>query len=349
MVHPYLRRRNGQEPVEYPSEAVRDVLRKTLGVPLFQEQAMKLVVVAAGFTPGEADQLRRAMAAWKRNGVIEQFEQKLIRGHAGQRLHRGIRPQPFRADRRLRLLWLPGIPCGVVCPAGLCLGLDQMPLSRGFPGRSLEQPADGFLRTGATGGRRSTRMVSRSFRSTSIRAIATARSSAPLVTTQLAVRLGWSTVKGLSQAAAETIVRERQNGLFTSYGDFVARTGLTAAVLSRLAAADAFRSLGSDTPAGLLDVAGGDATLSHCSPIFPTRRRRSYRGFHPRRKSSMTIMPRASRSGAILSLRCASRLEAQRVVTAAALEGFEGRTALSRGRVGSCQTAPADGQGNRRS
>ena len=62
MVHPYLRRRNGQETVEYPSEAVREVLSKTLGVPLFQEQAMKLVVVAAGFTPGEADRLRRAMA-----------------------------------------------------------------------------------------------------------------------------------------------------------------------------------------------------------------------------------------------------------------------------------------------
>ena len=80
MVHPYLRRRSGQEPVEYPSEAVRSVLQKTLGVPLFQEQAMKLVVVAAGFTPGEADQLRRAMGAWRRVGVIEQFEGKLIGG-----------------------------------------------------------------------------------------------------------------------------------------------------------------------------------------------------------------------------------------------------------------------------
>ena len=80
MVHPYLRRRCGQEPVAYPSEAVREVLQKTLGVPLFQEQAMKLVVVAAGFTPGEADQLRRAMGAWRRNGAINKFEQKLIEG-----------------------------------------------------------------------------------------------------------------------------------------------------------------------------------------------------------------------------------------------------------------------------
>src|SRR4029079_880654 len=80
MVHPYLRRRNGQERVEYPSEAVRDVLEKTLGVPLFQEQAMKLVVVAAGFTPGEADQFRRAMGAWRRRGIMEPFRQKLLDG-----------------------------------------------------------------------------------------------------------------------------------------------------------------------------------------------------------------------------------------------------------------------------
>ncbi|MHC5023561.1 MAG: PHP domain-containing protein [Planctomycetota bacterium] len=81
MVHPYLRRRNGEEPVSFPNDAVKKVLGKTLGVPLFQEQAMALAIVAAGFTPGEADQLRRAMAAWKRRGnLIEQFGVKFIRG-----------------------------------------------------------------------------------------------------------------------------------------------------------------------------------------------------------------------------------------------------------------------------
>ncbi|MEN7341941.1 MAG: error-prone DNA polymerase [Pseudomonadota bacterium] len=80
MVHPYLRRRNGEEPVTYPSEAVRSVLKRTLGVPIFQEQVMELAVVAAGFTPGEADQLRRAMAAWKRRGGLGPFEEKLKKG-----------------------------------------------------------------------------------------------------------------------------------------------------------------------------------------------------------------------------------------------------------------------------
>jgi DNA polymerase III alpha subunit len=85
MVHPYLRRRNGEEPVHYPDEAVRKVLAKTLGVPLFQEQAMALAVVAAGFTPGQADELRRAIAAWKRNGNrIAAFGESLMAGMAAR-------------------------------------------------------------------------------------------------------------------------------------------------------------------------------------------------------------------------------------------------------------------------
>ncbi|MFK8016633.1 MAG: OB-fold nucleic acid binding domain-containing protein, partial [Gammaproteobacteria bacterium] len=80
MVHPYLRRRNGEEAVNYPSEAVRDVLARTLGVPIFQEQVMHLAMVAAGFTAGQADQLRRAMAAWKRRGGLGPFESLLLDG-----------------------------------------------------------------------------------------------------------------------------------------------------------------------------------------------------------------------------------------------------------------------------
>ena len=80
MVHPYLRRRDGKEPVTYPNEAVRKVLERTLGVPIFQEQVIELAMVAAGFTAGEADELRRAMAAWQRRGGLEKFERKLIDG-----------------------------------------------------------------------------------------------------------------------------------------------------------------------------------------------------------------------------------------------------------------------------
>ena len=80
MVHPYLRRRRGEEVVEYPSQALKDVLGKTLGVPLFQEQAMRIAIVAAGFTPSEADRLRRSMAAFRRSGSIHEMGQKLMNG-----------------------------------------------------------------------------------------------------------------------------------------------------------------------------------------------------------------------------------------------------------------------------
>jgi error-prone DNA polymerase len=78
MVHPYLRRRNGEEPVEYPSDEVRQALERTLGVPIFQEQVMQLAILAADFTPGEADALRRAMAAWKRKGGLGPFHERLV-------------------------------------------------------------------------------------------------------------------------------------------------------------------------------------------------------------------------------------------------------------------------------
>ncbi|HEY0896138.1 MAG TPA: error-prone DNA polymerase, partial [Sphingobacteriaceae bacterium] len=80
MVHPYLRRRNGEEPVEYPSKELEEILSRTLGVPLFQEQAMKIAIVAAGFTPAEADALRRSMATFKLKGLVTQFEKKLVEG-----------------------------------------------------------------------------------------------------------------------------------------------------------------------------------------------------------------------------------------------------------------------------
>jgi error-prone DNA polymerase len=80
MVHPYLRRRNGEDPVEYPSEELEKILGRTLGVPLFQEQAMEIAIVAAGFTPAEADQLRRSMATFKAKGMVADFEKKLVNG-----------------------------------------------------------------------------------------------------------------------------------------------------------------------------------------------------------------------------------------------------------------------------
>ena len=91
MVHPYLRRRQGHEPVDYPSEAVRGVLERTLGVPIFQEQVMQIAMVAAGFSSGEADLLRRSMASWRRKGGLEPFQQRLREGKAQHHAGLGVR------------------------------------------------------------------------------------------------------------------------------------------------------------------------------------------------------------------------------------------------------------------
>ena len=214
MVHPYLRRRNGQEPVEYPSEAVRDVLSKTLGVPLFQEQAMKLVVVAAGFTPGEADQLRRAMAAWKRNGVIERFGQKLIdgllaNGYTEEFAHnlfgqiQGFGSYGFPESHAASFALLVYVSAWIKChyPAVFLASLlNSQPM--GFYG-----PSQLVSDARAHGVEVLPVDINRSDCDCTI--------ERTLGDDQLAVRLGWSTVKGLSQASAEKIVLERQNGAFT--------------------------------------------------------------------------------------------------------------------------------------
>ncbi|MEA3065381.1 MAG: error-prone polymerase, partial [Sphingomonadales bacterium] len=96
MVHPYLRRREGKEKVEYPSEALRAVLEKTLGVPLFQEQAMNVAIVGAGFTPAEADQLRRSMATFKSTGGVSRFEEKMIGGMMTRGYMRDFAERTFR-------------------------------------------------------------------------------------------------------------------------------------------------------------------------------------------------------------------------------------------------------------
>ena len=134
MVHPYLRRRAGEEPVTYPSAEVEGVLKRTLGVPIFQEQVMQLAIVAAGFTPGEADQLRRAMAAWKRKGGLEQFAGTTDRRHARARLLGGVRAAHLPADPRFRRIRLPRVARGQLRAAGVRLGVAQAPLPGGLRG-----------------------------------------------------------------------------------------------------------------------------------------------------------------------------------------------------------------------
>ncbi len=242
MVHPYLKRRNGEEPVEYPSDAVADVLKKTLGVPLFQEQAMRLVIVAAGFTPGEADQLRRAMAAWRRSGTIEKFEKRLIDGMMANgyseefarnvfRQIEGFGSYGFPESHAVSFALLAYVSAWIKChhPAVFLASLlNSQPMGFYAPAQLVADAREHGVEVRPVDVNRS------DWESTLERREG---DGAP------AVRLGWSLVKGLSQAVAETLVRARRSGPFTSFTDFVRRTGFTTSILSRLATADAFRSL----------------------------------------------------------------------------------------------------------
>ena len=96
MVHPYLRRRNGEEPVAFPSQELEEVLGKTLGVPLFQEQAMRIAIVAASFTPAEADRLRRAMATFRKTGIIHEFGLRLVDGMVARGYERDFAERCFK-------------------------------------------------------------------------------------------------------------------------------------------------------------------------------------------------------------------------------------------------------------
>ena len=145
MVHPYIRRREGKEDVYFPTPALEKVLGKTLGVPLFQEQAMQVAMVAAGFTPTEADQLRRAMATFKFTGGVNEFQDKLITGMLDNGYTQRIRRAHVPPAGRLRQLRISGIPCRQLRPDRLRLQLDEMPPSRCVPGGHPECAADGLL------------------------------------------------------------------------------------------------------------------------------------------------------------------------------------------------------------
>ena len=135
--------------VVYPSQELEAVLGKTLGVPLFQEQAMKIAIVAAGFTPAEADKLRRAMATFRRAGTIQTFQTKMVEGMAAQGLRARIRRTLLPPDRGFRRIRLSREPRGELRADRLCLVLDEVPLSRRLRRGDAQRPAARLLRARA--------------------------------------------------------------------------------------------------------------------------------------------------------------------------------------------------------
>jgi error-prone DNA polymerase len=289
MVHPYLRRRSGQEPVEYPNDEIRQVPHKTLGVPIFQEQAMRLAVVAAGFTPGEADQLRRAMGAWRRPGVIEPFRRKLMEGMAQRglpeeyagRVFEQIRgfgeygfPESHAASFALLVyvsawlkLYYPAAfaaallnsqPMGFYAPAQLVRdarqhGVEVRPVDVNASewDCTLEARSQEGTDFRARNAERGTRNIP-----SSAPRLRPVRSALRVPRSALSVRLGFRELSGFSAAHAAAIVAARGAGPFRSLDDFARRTGLGRAAIERLAKADAFASLALDRRGALWHALG---------------------------------------------------------------------------------------------
>ena len=241
MVHPYLRRRNAEEEVEYPSEEVRNVLSRTLGVPIFQEQVMQLAIVAAGFTPGEADQLRRAMAAWKRRGGLGPFEEKLTRGMRARGYTEEFARQIFRQIEGFGEYGFPeshsasfALLVYVSCwlkrhkPAAFtCALLNSQPMGFYSPSQLVQDVRRHGVEVRPVD-------VNASQRDSSLERAGDRRA---------ALRLGLRMVKGLSTSAGEAVAAGRAGGRYRGIQHLTERAGIGRKDLEALAAAGALKSL----------------------------------------------------------------------------------------------------------
>ncbi len=262
MVHPYLRRRQGIEAVTYPSKEVESVLSRTLGVPIFQEQVMQLAVVAAGFTPGEADALRRAMASWRHKGKLEQFQHKLVQGM----LDNGYALSFAQAlCRQIEGFGEYGFPESHAASFALLVYASAW-LKRHEPAAFLA----GMLNSLPMGFYSASQLIQDARRhGVEVRAVDVRYSAAASTLEQGAVRLGLHCVKGLSPAVAERLVQARAQGPWRDLADLARRAALSRRDLDLLAAADALKALAGHRhqAAWLAAVASAQADLFAALPL----------------------------------------------------------------------------------
>jgi error-prone DNA polymerase len=237
MVHPYLRRRSGEEPVTYPNPAIRRVLERTLGVPIFQEQVMQLAVVAAGFTPGEADQLRRAMGAWRRNGHMETFRVKLLQGMQQNGLSEEFAQRVFQ---QIRGFGEYGFPESHAASFALLVYVSAY-LKHHFPAAF----AAALINSQPMGFYAPAQLISDARRhGVQVLPIDVNHSDWDCTLEGPdTLRLGFRLIRGLPQQDAAQLVDARKQGRFGSIDELARRSGLLQAAIRRLADADAFGSL----------------------------------------------------------------------------------------------------------
>ena len=304
MVHPYLRRREGKEPVEYPSDELKEVLEKTLGIPLFQEQAMKVAIVGAGFTAAEADALRRSMATFKFTGGVSHFADKLVGGMIAKGYSPEFAERTFKqiegfgsygfpeshaasfAKIAYASCWMkhhhPDIfcaallnahPMGFYAPAQIVRdarahGVEVLP-----PDVNESRWDTLVLSPSPLEGEGDSRCSASGVRGECGRfGVSPSPRSAPLSRPLpqgergcFPLRLGLRVVRGLAQDHAAAIITARANLPYTSIEDVWRRSGVPVAALERLAEADAFAGLGLDRRQALWQVRG----LGHTDlPLF---------------------------------------------------------------------------------
>jgi error-prone DNA polymerase len=286
MVHPYLKRRQNPDAVEYPSEELKEVLERTLGVPLFQEQAMQIAITAAGFSPAEADKLRRAMATFRRTGEVSNFRDRMIEGMVNNPRHRYEREFAERCFSQIEgfgeygfpeshaasfaslvyascwfKTYYPDVfcaamlnsqPMGFYPPAQLVRdarehGVSVLPVDINHSTWDAALEDGGFDRAGIEPRHREMRDV---------------------ILSKKSVRLGFNLVKGLNEDDMENLVKHREQG-YRSVRDLWLRSGLSRGAIERLGDADAFRSVGLDRRAALWAVkALDDKSAAESLPLF---------------------------------------------------------------------------------
>ncbi|MCS4088621.1 error-prone DNA polymerase [Rhizobium sp. BK176] len=239
MVHPYLRRREGREDPEYPTPELEAVLKKTLGVPLFQESAMKVAMVCAGFSGGEADQLRRAMATFKHTGGVSKFKDKLVsgmikNGYAPEFAEKtfsqleGFGSYGFPESHAASFALIAYASNWVKChhPDAFCAALlNSQPMGFYAPAQIVSDARAHGVEVRPV-------CVNRSRWDCTLEKVLGSR--------RLAVRLGMRMVKGLATAEAARIVAARGDQPFVSADDMWRRSGVSTSSLVKLAEADAF-------------------------------------------------------------------------------------------------------------
>lgn len=262
MVHPYLRRRNGEEPVDFPSEELEPVFARTLGVPLFQEQVMELAIVAADYTPGEADELRRSMAAWKRHGGLEPHRQRLTsrmleKGYTQaftERIFRqieGFGSYGFPESHAASFALLAYASCWLKChePAAYaCALVNSWPMGFYSPDQVLQDA----------------RRHDVEVRPVDVRYSDWDCSLEPDEHGEPAIRLGLRMIRGMREDDARRIEQARQSGAFRDVEDLSVRARLDASARERLADADALAGLAGHRHQARWAVAGVEEQL----PLF---------------------------------------------------------------------------------